>query len=661
MAIELRFLPRPRAAAAVLRALVPGLALSLALALGQSAAAVVAAGSSAAAPEAACAETSEGACAAAGSDGDLDAEELSVLQRRQKRRRSHQTQGARDAKAARGKKWFPLPEGCIHAMRRPDWIVVGGGGAGCAAAAALADAGENVLVLERGPNNLDVPDSLSAFGWPAVVNEVGQFIRFEEGTWGVVGKVLGGGTSINAGLFIADRPEWFQRALPDVNVTLMQETYEYLARELATPTRPSEFNSAFASALSEAGRGNVNLSDPRLNWQQDDPFVAYSSYNYTQPGAPRSASAALLHKRKGMPNLCVATDALVHGIKFHQKHARGVTVSFKAHYHFWKHFIRAKKGVLLSAGAVFTPQLLQVSGIGPKDVVNKLHARLVSELPEVGRNFIDRIVTNVAIVSPKPIQLSTGYAIDVHDEAVVEAVGGGNVTSEFAIATLGVVPPQQRSAALRVAMRKLFDSLPRAVLDELNNMAQPAALDVNTRSRGSIEAVSRGVYDPPRISANYFADARDYKSHQDRLNMILKLFNTTALDNFTVNKYPVSDDVAQAIYRYAPQVYEALSCWFKPESNDRYTLRALPCLPSPYYSQEALDEYLNKTLVSSYHYFGTAAAGTVVNGTDFSVKGTTGLHVLDASVIPIPTTVNPQATIIALGYYGGRILASRAR
>jgi len=98
----------------------------------------------------------------------------------------------------------PAPEGA-------DWIIVGGGASGCTAAAALADAGEDVLVLERGHSDLDVPKTEFANTWPEVVNtKAAQNIRWTDGTWGAVANVLGGGTEINGGLYIEEEPEYFE-------------------------------------------------------------------------------------------------------------------------------------------------------------------------------------------------------------------------------------------------------------------------------------------------------------------------------------------------------------------------------------------------------------------------------------------------------------------
>merc|ERR1719204_128869 len=81
----------------------------------------------------------------------------------------------------------------------------------------------------------------------------------------------------------------------------------------------------------------------------------------------------------------------------------------------------------------------------------------------------------------------------------------------------------------------------------------------------------------------------------------------------------------------APGLLPTTKCLFeKPENKDEKV--ALPCLPNPIDDEWARAKYLSDYITSSYHYFGTAAVGTVVNHTDFSVLGTHGLHVVDASV-----------------------------
>ena len=112
------------------------------------------------------------------------------------------------------------------------------------------------------------------------------------------------------------------------------------------------------------------------------------------------------------------------------------------------------------------------------------------------------------------------------------------------------------------------------------------------------------------------------------------------------------------VEKLAPAVLPYTRCLFKTPQNEDERV-AIPCLPSPIDDAAAREEYLREMMISSYHYFGTAAVGSVVDATDLSVKGTLNLHVVDASVIPVPTSVNPQGTVMALGHYLGTLLAEK--
>lgn len=541
-----------------------------------------------------------------------------------------------------------------------DWVVAGGGGAGCAVAAALSDAGEDVVVLERGPSDKDVDSTQSMNGWPKAVNDAGQNIRWSEGVWGIVGKVLGGGTSVNGGLYIAERPDWFERAMPGVDTQRIYASYEYLLGQLATPSQPTGFGLAWNEALTEAGYGVANLSGPEVQWSRSRPFLPYSTFNQTASGAPRFSSAALLHRRAGLTNLKVVTHALVHKILFNNSRATGVTVEVggPGFIRRWCHQVKARKGVIVSAGAVLTPQLLQISGIGPRRLLEKLGVKVVSDLP-VGENFTDRLVLPIGYISPVEVPLTVGYTVvaNMDHRAVIEGVGGGEINTELALASLALVPPEMREPQLRTALKTIFSLLPKSVLESINKGIQPVALQMDTRSRGQVRAVSRSLGDLPNVTANYFIDPLDWASQQNRFNDILQLGNTDALTNYTNSKRVSNFAFRKIVEDVVPELLPFLSCFFRNPLNTESEKLTLPCLPYPQNSQQARDKYLRDNIVSSYHYFGTAAAGTVVDGTDFHVMGTHGLHVVDASVIPFPTTVNPQGTVMALGHYLGTLLS----
>mmetsp|Transcript_88043 Transcript_88043/g.158722 ORF Transcript_88043/g.158722 Transcript_88043/m.158722 type:complete len:416 (+) Transcript_88043:56-1303(+) len=290
------------------------------------------------------------------------------------------------------------------------WIVVGGGAAGCAAAAALADAGEEVLLLERGVSDLEVPATQQAGTWPYVVNtEAAQHIRWEDGVWGTAAKVLGGGTSINGGYSFEEAPDYLTKAFgPELDLDAFYESSKFLADDLAHPIQPNQFGIAWKEALCTTGFGCADQKTPSLRWKEGA-WVPFATMNSSKRGWPRRGSAALIHERSHLKNLRVQTSATVHRILFDGTRAVGVAVSLSADKPAMN--VSATKGVILAAGAIFTPQLLQLSGIGQKDLLNRLGVQpVVPELP-VGRNFIDRLVMNLALRSAKKMPLSIGYVV----------------------------------------------------------------------------------------------------------------------------------------------------------------------------------------------------------------------------------------------------------
>jgi len=369
----------------------------------------------------------------------------------------------------------------------------------------------------------------------------------------------------------------------------------------------------------------------------------------------------LLHNRANLPNLHVVTDALVHKVVFDGTRAIGVGVVigtglFKTPCT----TVKAKKGVVMSSGAIMTPKLLQISGVGPQPMVNSLGVDLVSDLP-VGEEFTDRLVIPVALVSPSPIKLTVGYTvnIDTNANATIEGVGGGEITSELAVTSLAMIAPRYREPYLRKVLKFIFSTLPKAILARIDQMAQPVALQTNTLSRGFVKATSTDVEALPSVTANYFKEPQDWKSQQERFTLMLNLIQQPAFKNYSYHRVPFPQDFYSLIMKHAPELGKALSCFARDENDDVYTQLMFPCAPTPYDSQEARDQYLRDYVISSYHYFGTSSVGKVVDDKSFAVKGTTGLYIVDASVIPVPTNVNPQGTIMALGHYVGTLLAKK--
>jgi len=515
------------------------------------------------------------------------------------------------------------------------------------------DAGEDVIVFERGPSDRSIPDTQQAQTWPAVVNgKAGQAIRWEDGTWGTVAKVLGGGTEVNGGLFLEEDAEFLRKALGnDVDLEELRASYRFLAENLTTPLQPSRYGSAFAEALAEIGQGLANPADPSLAMRNHS-WVPYSTINTRPQGRwPRRGASVLLHERSHLSNLRVFTDALVQRVAFDGDQATGVHIEKKG----YDFFVPARKGVILAAGAILTPQLLQLSGIGPKEVLSELGVKaVVPELP-VGKNFIDRNVMTVAVWSALPLPLMTGYAMASNRSLglTLETEAGGRVASEFAIASLALTPPKLRDQWLRSTFEALFSPILgiRSIMDQ---MFQLVALNQQTKSRGTIKAKSRDANEAPSVHANYFSDPRDLDQAKLAHKTLMQMVHSEALKEYISPKV----FVPPAIPLISNIVSSSFSCLF---SRSEANAIVLPCMPSEDASSRRWDKYFRNTVVSSYHYFGTAAVGSVLESGDFRVKGTRNLHVVDASVFPVPTHVNPQGTIMAVGHYIGKRLAQSKR
>lgn len=548
------------------------------------------------------------------------------------------------------------------------WVIVGGGASGCAAAAALADAGEDVLLLERGSSDLDVPATQQASTWPYVINtEAGQAIRWTEGVWGVAARVLGGGTSINGGYMFEEQPEWLQSAFStEIDLDKFYNSSKAIADFMSSPVQPNPYGLAWAAALEEAGQGKADLGQPQLR-MKEGAWVPLDSINTSKAGWPRKGAAALVHVRAHLPNLRVITKATVHRILFDGNRASGVRVSIDNLPLGWSRApftIQATKGVIVAAGALLTPQLLQVSGVGRKADLEPLGVFQVKELP-VGQNFIDRLVLSLGVrAAAKRVPLSMGYVIALNLTAnlTFETESGGQLATEFAIASLALDVPSARVESYRGTLKSLFRSpdgvSPTPLAQDINQMMQILALQHHAHSRGSVIAVSQDIYTPPAVTANYYSDSRDVDNQVRAAHDLLRLASTQALSTFF--KHKLESSLPDQALTPGLKCVLLGDSWIGRGAPDT-RLQIIPCLPLLPASLQDWKSWLNQHIVSSYHYFGTAAFGTVVEGPNFNVKGIDGIHVIDASVIPFPPRVNPQHTIMTVGHYAGTNLAASGR
>ncbi len=294
-------------------------------------------------------------------------------------------------------------------MNNFDFIIVGAGSAGCVLADKLSACGNyQVCLLEAGPTDkhwsIHLPIGVielmksNSLNWQ--FNSTAETSQNNRNIFNPRGKTLGGSSSINAMLYIRGQREdydhwskqgnkgWsYEEVLPYFKESQHQERGECEYHGINGPLNVANSCSKPAihdDFISSAQQAGFPLNDDFNAEQQEG--IGY--YQVTQKNGQRcSAAKAFLTPNLKRKNLTVITNAQVNNILIKDKAATGVCYQVKGH----KHFIFAKKEVLLSAGAFNSPQLLMLSGIGAKEELQKHDIALKHELAGVGQNLQDHV------------------------------------------------------------------------------------------------------------------------------------------------------------------------------------------------------------------------------------------------------------------------------
>jgi len=314
----------------------------------------------------------------------------------------------------------------VNAARRYDFVIVGGGSAGCALANRLsADPQTRVLVLEAGrpdypwdlyihmPAALSFPIGNRFYDWK-YESEPEPFMNGRR-IYHARGKVLGGSSSINGMIFQRGNPLDYERWASDPGM----ETWDYahclpyfkrMETCLAGPDQwrggdgplklergpaVSPLFQAFFAAVQQAG---YQLTDD-VNGYRQEGFAAFDRNIHR--GRRLSAARAYLHPVMSRPNLEVHTRSFVTQILFEGRRATGVETIERGQ----RRRIPAGE-VILCGGAINSPQLLQLSGVGNAEELGALGVRVVEDLPAVGENLQDHLEVYVQYSSKLPVSVA---------------------------------------------------------------------------------------------------------------------------------------------------------------------------------------------------------------------------------------------------------------
>jgi choline dehydrogenase-like flavoprotein len=531
-----------------------------------------------------------------------------------------------------------------------DYVIVGAGTAGCVLANRLsADPEVSVLLVEAGGRDdwiwIHIPVGyLYCIGNPrtdwcyrtqpcaGLNNRTILYAR---------GKVLGGCSSINAMVYMRgqrqDYDEWAR----------LSGDSGWAWDSVLPVFRRSEDHWRGADALHGAG-GEWRVERQRLGWEILDAFQAAAE----QTGIPRSedfnrgdnegsgkfevnqkrgvrwsASKAFLRPAQGRPNLTVITEALVRRLRLDGRRVTGIELARGGE----ERLAEARIETILAAGAIGSPQILQLSGIGPAAPLAAQGIAVAHELPGVGENLQDHLQLRMAFKVKNVLTLN---------QSANSLLGKAKMGLEYLFLRSGplTMAPSQLGLFTR--------SSPGHATPNVEYHVQPLSLDkfgdplhrfpaftasvcnLRPTSRGHVRIASPDPGAAPAIQPNYLATPEDHRVAVDSLRLTRRIAR------------------AQALARYQPEEF----------------------LPGPEVQSDAeLLKAAGDVGTTIFHPVGTCRMGraddpAAVVDPRLRVRGLAGLRVIDASIMPVITSGNTNSPTVMIAERGADLLrADRKR
>lgn len=524
-----------------------------------------------------------------------------------------------------------------------DYIVAGGGAAGCVTAARLvADGGHKVLLLEAGYSNkhplLDMP--------PGIFKMIKgtKYMRYhktveQEHLGGRVhdipqGHVLGGGSSVNAQVYMRGRPSDYDAWHQELRGSNDGVDWDWNA--VLPHFRGMEDNNRLHNDRHGTG-GPLLVSDPghvdglsRLFVQAvqglGEPFSpdfngekqrGVGFYQFMNRHGRRSSSAyAYIEPIKDHPNLTVRLQSEVQSVIIENGKAVGVRYTDKSGD---LQSARCSGEVILSAGSLITPKILMHSGIGPADHLAEFDITCVTDLPGVGENLVDHPeVPITARVKGKGGYYKQGEGWRMLRNGLqFKLFGSGPVTSAGVEAGAFVNPtdPDAEPTIQAFCVPIVYVDRDTQHLVEDGYGLTVTTVVVKPKSRGTVRLASADPKAMPLVSPNLLKEKQDMDAMVEGQRFFLKAFEST----------PLAERIDKVML---------------PKPNER--------------SDDDMRAYCRRFVKTNYHPAGTAKMGKdgdpmAVLDPRMRVRGVEGLRVCDLSAMPDINAGNTQAPAMMMG------------
>jgi choline dehydrogenase len=516
---------------------------------------------------------------------------------------------------------------------RYDYVVVGGGSAGCIAAAELSrDPALSVLLLEAGDRAEAHPETLRADGYKdAFANDALIWERFsvEQPQCGRQrlfmgsGTGLGGSGSVNGMVYIRGARQDYAEWPGGWHWEDVERDFDDIEKVLRPQKRPpTAFTEACMAAATEAGfTTTLNMNDGDLGR-----VFGYESMNY-ENGERRSSYVAYLRDALMRPNLTVLTRSRGRRVHFD---AQGVARSFEFEHQGEVRMVNVDREVVLSAGALESPKLLMLSGVGPRAELERHGIDVVCDAPGVGANLHDHPNVTLFFIGDREVDCFYPqlYGFDRVNAELPLSPGQSDTCyvfyparSSLREAVMRILPTRIPAFLYRMrAVRRLL----RAVLGWVLATAPISALIRRIwgivvilgkpQSRGCLRLSSADPRAQAELDPAYFRNAVDMQTMVSGARRARELATAPSLVGWG-NKELVPGRRRQT----SPQ----------------------------------LRRWIEKYAMTTYHFAGTCRMGDdegAVVTPDLRVRGVTGVRVADASVVPVTPVSAMNAPSMLIGY-----------
>jgi choline dehydrogenase len=487
-----------------------------------------------------------------------------------------------------------------------DYVIVGAGSAGCVLANRLSGK-SRVLLLEAGPRDTNP--------WIHVPLGYGKLFNRRDVNWSYEsepepalngrriftprGKVLGGSSSINGLVWIRGQPQDYDGwGIPGWGWAELKPYFERGERQLRiSDLERHELCDAFIDSAASLG---MPRNDQGFNGARQEGTGYYHASAHL--GRRRSTAVAYLREAERRPNLKVEVNAVCTKIVFQDKRAVGVEYNGKT---------ASAHQVILCGGSFNSPQLLQLSGIGPRNILEKLGIAVVHDAPQVGERLQDHFYVRTFWRCRKPLTLNDDMAsvwrkAGIGLNYLIRRKGPLTIAAGQAAAFTHTRPGLERPDA-QIYFINFSTDRRGGVLHPFPGFTLSVS-QLQVESRGSVAIRSADPREAPAIRYNYLATERDRSVMVEGLKLIRRIATASPLRDYIESEYQPGPSVQ---------------------------------------SDDDLLRYCRDTGVTVFHPTSTCSMGAVVDSS-LKVQGVQNLRVVDASVMPSVPSGNINAAVIAV-------------